>query len=559
MTRAWEHDIEAERTSFRRALAVAGFIGEGTTMRGPLSWHSHHGVEATAHIEVTLTDAFPFGPPTVRIIDAGIPLSLTFHRGSDGSLCLWPSDTDVETAPWRDPPLLLRKVAAWLHQTDARWPADSACDLERYLPSDSRLVLYNAEALAATKGCVRTRVAADGRCITITNERRKPPSRMKPARRPNPKAKGYKLARKQQHLAWVADLGHVEQPIEDWASLEVALGDDAGTVGRLISVGCVEFVVARYRRGSAAGLLVMAVRPAPSQGSGGAPVEVHACEAADTSMPTRLLRAGPATSELVDSRVAVVGVSAVGSFVADLLFRHGVRNLTLIDGQKLRPGNVVRHLAGETLVGYPKALAVKSRLQHLGFDTAGIDDRYENLTTPEQGINLVREHDTVVDATADPRAATLLVWASRQHSRPLISVCVEREGAIVRVDRFPLRGTEQHLPPIRAQGGRTTMEHGCDDPVSPTPPTSVVAAAQLASPATIDELTRACTMPPTLLYVIESQDARCELLGKGPPAVADVANPANARPGHDYAAHARSARVIASNALAIACRCHAAR
>jgi len=60
------------------------------------------------------------------------------------------------------------------------------------------------------------------------------------------------------------------------------------------------------------------------------------------------------------------------------------------------------------------------------------------------------------------------------------------------MQRSGLRGTEQHLPPIRARGGHIKIEHGGDDLASLTPPASVVAAAQLAFCVAIDELTRDC-------------------------------------------------------------------
>lgn len=64
-------------------------------------------------------------------------------------------------------------------------------------------------------------------------------------------------------------------------------------------------------------------------------------------------------------------------------------------------------------------------------------------------------------------------------------------------------------------------EHGCGDPVSLTPPASVVAAAQLACRVTIDELTRDCAMPATSLYVLEPREAhltgRLETAGDAPP------------------------------------------
>jgi hypothetical protein len=243
----------------------------------------------------------------------------------------------------------------------------------------------------------------------------------------------------------------------------------------------------------------MSVKAGPH---GGSAIEIQACEAADTSTSTRILRAGPMRAELAGCRVAVVGVGAVGSFLAEPLFRHGIRHLTLIDGQLLRPGNLIRHLAGDTFVGHPKSLAVKRHLERIGLEGTEVDDRHDKLVTPTQAIGLLREHHLVIDATADPRATALLAWACTFQSKPVVSVCVERQGDIVRVDRFPLRGTERHLPPVLNRDTDPVIEHGCDDPVSLTPPVSVVAAAQAACRVALDELGRDCTMPATLLEIL---------------------------------------------------------
>ncbi len=505
MTKSWERELTTERQDFHRILTLAGFTGEGDTLRGPVRWRGGSGQEVTATVEVTLTAAYPFTPPRVCVLEAGIPLTLTFHRERDGSLCLWPSDTPVEYAPWRDPVQFLCRVATWLQQTEAGWPGDSACDLERYLPTASGLVLYDLPSLTATNGCVRTSASPDKRRVTITSQVQAPPARPKRRHHGTPT-----IGRRHRQLAWVADIGEVAQPIEDWASLRPLLGDDAGQVGWLIGAGIVTYLVLRYRRGSSSGVLALTARSSATRQT---PIEIQACEAADTSVPTRLLRAGTTASELTGRKVAVVGAGAVGSFVTELLFRHGVWALTLIDGQLLRPGNLVRHLAGEPWVGHPKVVAVTGRLADLGFDTTRVDPRNDQITTPEQAVTLLREHDLVIDATGDARASSLLIWASNTVQRTVISVCVERHGGIVRVDRFPLRGREQHHRPIPGRGETPTTEHGCDDPVSLTPPTSVVNAAQLACRAAIDDLTRECALPATLVDIVEPQEPPYEQRG----------------------------------------------
>jgi hypothetical protein len=91
------------------------------------------------------------------------------------------------------------------------------------------------------------------------------------------------------------------------------------------------------------------------------------------------------------------------------------------------------------------------------------------------------------------------------------------------------------------------IEHGCDDPVSLTPPASVVAAAQLACRVTIDELTRDCTMPATLLDVIEPQEAPYDVRG--------IKSPANVT----WTTRTRRQRVLAKGAGARGVPTHAAR
>lgn len=508
-----ETDLTAERDTWRAALGTAGFSDDGDTLHGPVLWPHPDGREVTATIEVTITESFPFSPPRVRVLDPGTALELTFHRDRDGALCLWRTDVEVGDASWRDPCRFLDRVAAWLVATARGWPGDDDCDLERYLPPDPRMVLYDDDVLAATRGCVRTFTNPGGQRVTVTGQPQRPPGRrpaVKGKRRQRKPRRRPKIGRKQRHLVWVADIGQPDRPISNWTSLLAALGPDAGEVSRLVSIGVVEFVVVRYRREASDGVLALSVQ---AESRGKAP-QVRACESADTGVATRMLRAGTAAANLANRRVAVVGTGAVGSFVADLLFRHGVRQLTLVDPKLLRPGNLVRHLAGETMVGCPKVTAVKARLAGLGFDVSCVEDRHDLLATPAQAIALLCEHHLVVDATANARATAMLAWATGHIARPVVSVCAQRQGGVVRVDRFPLRGAERHLEALPLLAGLDPgRERGCDEPVSTTPPTAVMAAAQLACRAIFEELTGDCGLPATLLDVLVPQEAPYDAVG----------------------------------------------
>ncbi len=495
MTKPWELGLAAERDALRAALGSLGFADDGELLRGPVPWRHPDGRQPTATVDVRLDGRFPFAPPMVQVVDPGAELELTFHREPNGTLCLWGSDELVEAAPWRDSNRLLQRIGGWLAQTAAGWLGDQDCDLERYLPRDDRMVLYDREALAGMTGCVRTSTSRQAGTVTITAEGRKPPLSPPKARRG--------LQRRDQHLAWIADIGEPVRPIWDWDGLVAALGSYGATVERLVRLGAIEFVLVYYRRHGQAGALALALDPGHSP----AAPTVHACESADTSTAARTLRAGPTADELADRPVAIVGLGAVGSFLADSLYRSGLRRLILLDPERLRPGNLIRHLAGDTFVGHPKVHAVKGHLSALGLDVSRVTCKTTRVATLAEAIGLLAEHDLVVDATADARATALLRWAAEQTGHPMVSVCLQREGAIARADRFPLGDDEQHLAPVPSlPGPPLPRERGCGDPVSLTPPVAVHAAAELGCRLALDQLHDDRRLPATLLDVLVAQD-----------------------------------------------------
>ena len=81
-------------------------------------------------------------------------------------------------------------------------------------------------------------------------------------------------------------------------------------------------------------------------------------EAARTDQEVLRLRAGTDAPALTDRTVALFGVGAVGSHVADLLARSGLGRLAIYDRQIIRPGDVVRHAAGGLRIGDSKVDAM---------------------------------------------------------------------------------------------------------------------------------------------------------------------------------------------------------
>lgn len=70
-------------------------------------------------------------------------------------------------------------------------------------------------------------------------------------------------------------------------------------------------------------------------------------------------------------KVHVIGCGATGSFLADMLVRSGVSNMTIWDFDVIESHNVVNQLYDNTEIGLPKTKALKERLLKLN-DTAKI-------------------------------------------------------------------------------------------------------------------------------------------------------------------------------------------
>ncbi|WP_369332966.1 ThiF family adenylyltransferase [Mycolicibacterium vulneris] len=76
-----------------------------------------------------------------------------------------------------------------------------------------------------------------------------------------------------------------------------------------------------------------------------------------------------------------------------MLIRAGVGHLTLADGDFLKPGNLVRHLADEGTIGLPKPLAVKAKL----VKTLSVEPRQIHtsgkVVTAAEAVTMLDQHD----------------------------------------------------------------------------------------------------------------------------------------------------------------------
>ncbi len=232
----------------------------------------------------------------------------------------------------------------------------------------------------------------------------------------------------------------------------------------------------------------------PRLGSDGE-VELRSIEVAPTDIATLRQRSGPDATSLLQKKVTLFGAGAVGSHVALSLAGAGLGSITVVDGDRLRPGNVVRHALGHSLVGRNKADAVKQDLASRSPWT-NVDARDTYAWGPHEIVDLCQSNDVVIDATGNAAFSIIVSQVAESRNWPLVSVSLYRGGRIARVRRqwrhVPAihRRAELEAYPLIPPGddGDAFLEAGCSAPVNLAPPYAVLSAAALACQVSVDTL-----------------------------------------------------------------------
>lgn len=445
--------VAYSRQHFEEGLIRAGFAESDAGWRGPIA-HSGRATE----VLITLRSRFPFQPPRVVPVELDL-VPWSWHRELNGSLCLIAED-DHDGLWWTEASEFVEHITAWFEQADAGWPDDRPdLDLDRYfdLSEDARVYLYD-DLEQHRNGFVRFRPAKND------------VMRIGPGTRPAKVSKHSK-----DRFGYVADLGEVVTPPRTWDDI-AALIDPTVDLDRRIRDHTVAVLILIYRRGTHDGAIALDVWPTTAGG-----IAIRRLRSGADTNAARQARAGALALALRDYRVAIVGIGALGSFVADTLVRSGVRHLTFVDADVVMPGNLVRHLVGPEAVGLLKGRAVKDHLvARADIQASDIEVVGENISSGNAAVELLQNHDLVVNATADFATTALFHVAAKSLGTRVLSAALQNDGATYRIDVLPpLDGTTPH-PPSALNAERSTaemFEAGCGSPISPTPPYAVIEAA----------------------------------------------------------------------------------
>ena len=151
---------------------------------------------------------------------------------------------------------------------------------------------------------------------------------------------------------------------------------------------------------------------------------------------------GELSTSLADKRIAIIGLGAIGSPIAEALARGGVRQLTLWDGDIIEAGNICRSIYDNTDIGNAKAQALAAHIKRISPfcdvrpkgcwyqpDYTGVcryisGDFYGNINYDSQKkfLETLHEYDLIIDCTASNELLHFLSYAAIDV--PLLSLCI---------------------------------------------------------------------------------------------------------------------------------------
>lgn len=120
-----------------------------------------------------------------------------------------------------------------------------------------------------------------------------------------------------------------------------------------------------------------------------------------------------------NSRVCIVGCGGIGGYAAEFLIRLGVKNLTVVDGDRFDESNLNRQiLCTKDSIGKCKATAVKERALSIAPEVCVKD--INEFITEDNVRSVIAESELVIDALDNFESRKLLYTACSELGIPML-------------------------------------------------------------------------------------------------------------------------------------------
>jgi len=119
----------------------------------------------------------------------------------------------------------------------------------------------------------------------------------------------------------------------------------------------------------------------------------------DNWHPNEIYNRGMYSTDIIDSKILIIGAGALGSMAAEMLVRGGAKDIVLVDHEKTEIGNLTRHTLTLKDIGNYKANALEQHLKNISpyVKVKGIRGRFENAS--EKDINEIKNANIVMDCS----------------------------------------------------------------------------------------------------------------------------------------------------------------
>ena len=480
------NDQHFETESLERFIAELKAKGFEQVPERPDAWRGNihpafAGLTDATTMDIVIRAGWPFQFPELFV--HGVNAS---HSTPDGYICLWRDGDD--SLEWYTLKGFYNRIEEWRHQDQEGWPNQNLT-LDAYLNYPDKISItatFDLSALQVEPG-KRAELhgvqSTSGTAIAFAPGKSTAPNRLHgiwlhagTLHGPPPR----RLSEVPKHLNR-SQAGKLEQGLKDRLK-----GHHPTKRGYDLILFCWN------HNGQPNALALLC-----DEGNG--KTEAFAMMPGPNDLENLMLRAGPDALLLKDKRAVLFGAGALGGYTALTIAQSGIGQLDIVDQDVLLPGNVARHVAGHTHIGWPKAEAVKSVIgDHASW--AKVNAYHECITTPEQIRRLIQNADLVINASGDAVLQARLTHTLTHEKKPLVSGALFRGGAIGRIQRqahpddTPLmerRDPVQYpeIPEGDPSDELTTPEAGCSAPVNNAPPAAVISCAARLAQVAIDALT----------------------------------------------------------------------
>lgn len=139
--------------------------------------------------------------------------------------------------------------------------------------------------------------------------------------------------------------------------------------------------------------------------------------------------------DIAKKKIALIGLGAIGSKLAELLAQAGIGKFYLCDSDDLEVGNVARHLGGVGDFGATKSSVVISRLVGINPYLRFIKWDYEkwSATSSDRITAIISESDLVICTTADENIESFVNLVATLQGKPVLYGRSLRKGSMGRV------------------------------------------------------------------------------------------------------------------------------